>query len=256
MKLIRWPFLFITISIVSCNMGSNSGDSNDMAKWFDVGYDGSTVDKDSSSLVEVDTSSNVASIELPSIPIGEALKGTYTVVVENSNGEWHQGSGFLLDKNLLVTNHHVIDGFHQGFVRINDKSPNYAINEVLKVDVRHDVAIVRVESIDKPFVLPISKEMPQLSQRIYALGCPKGLEGTMSSGIISQFREMDGNGVCEDAAHASFYQTDVQITNGSSGGPVVNEKGHVIGIAVSGFGSGLNFLIPARFIEVLNQGTY
>ncbi len=83
MKLIRWPFLLITISIVSCNMPSNSGDSNDMAKWFDVGYDGSAGDKDSSSLVEADTSSNVASIELPSIPIGEALQGTYTVVVEN-----------------------------------------------------------------------------------------------------------------------------------------------------------------------------
>jgi S1-C subfamily serine protease len=255
-KLIRLPFLFIILSILACNMPSNTGDSNDMAKWFDVGYDGSAGDNDSSALVVGDTTSHVANVELPSIPIGEALKGTYTVVVENSNGELHQGSGFLLDKNLLVTNHHVIDGFQQGFVRINDKSPKYAINEVLKVDVRHDVAIVRVESINNPFVLSISKEMPQLSQRIYALGCPKGLEGTMSSGIISQFREMDGNGVCEDAAHASFYQTDVQITNGSSGGPVVNEKGHVIGIAVSGFGSGLNFLIPARFIEVLNQGTY
>ncbi len=237
-------------------MPSNSGDSNDMAKWFDVGYDGSEGGKDSSGLVAGDASSNVAEVEVPAIPIGAALKGTYTVVVADANGDLHQGSGFLLDKNLLVTNHHVIDGFHHGFVRINDKSPNYAINEVLKVDVRHDVAIVRVESINNPFVLSISKEMPQLSQRIYALGCPKGLEGTMSSGIISQFREMDGNGVCEDAAHASFYQTDVQITNGSSGGPVVNEKGHVIGIAVSGFGSGLNFLIPARFIEVLNQGTY
>lgn len=246
----------VLLTCMACNMPSNPSGNDDLSKWFDVSYDGSDTVQN---LVSGNQGSNEKGDEvstLEPIPIGDALKGTYAVVIQQTNGQVMQGSGFLLDKNLLVTNYHVVLNYNDGFVRLNDKSSKYQINEVLKIDRKNDVAILRVESIHLPFVLPLSKQLPAIGERIYALGCPKGLEGTISSGIISQFREEDGKSISSNAESADLFQTDVQINHGSSGGPVVNEKGHVIGIAVGGYGDGLNYVVPARFIEILNQGTF
>ncbi len=244
------------VTCMACNMPSNPSGNDDLSKWFDVSYDGNDtaqnlVSNDQGSGDKGDAESTVGDI-----PIGDALKGTYAVVIQQTNGQVIQGSGFLLGKNLLVTNYHVVVNYNDGFVRLNDKSSKYQINEVLKIDRKNDVAILRVESIHQPFVLPLSQKMPAIGERIYALGCPKGLEGTISSGILSQFREDDGRSISSNAENADLFQTDVQINHGSSGGPVVNEKGHVIGIAVGGYGDGLNYVVPARFIEILNQGTF
>ncbi len=237
-------------------MPVNSGDSNDMAKWFDVGYDGSDTTNGLVSNNQESHENRNEELTLGAIAIGDALKGTYAVVIQQTDGQVVQGSGFLLDKNLLVTNYHVVEEYNDGFVRLNDKSSKYQINEVLKVDRKNDVAILRVESIYQPFVLPLSRQLPSIGDRIYALGCPKGLEATISSGIVSQFREDDGRSISSSAESADLFQTDVQINRGSSGGPVVNEQGHVLGIAVGGYGDGLNYFVPARFIQILNQGTF
>lgn len=246
----------VLVTCMACNMPSNPSGNDDLSKWFDVSYDGNDtvqnlVSNDQGSGDKGDPESTVGDM-----PIGDALKGTYAVVIQQTNGQVIQGSGFLLDKNLLVTNYHVVVNYNDGFVRLNDKSSKYQINEVLKIDRKNDVAILRVESIQQPFVLPLSQQLPAIGERIYALGCPKGLEGTISSGILSQFREDDGRSISSNAENADLFQTDVQINHGSSGGPVVNEKGHVIGIAVGGYGDGLNYIVPARFIEILNQGTF
>ncbi len=256
--MIRFSILLMAlmISLSACDQMQNGSNGSDMSSWLDIGKDSSAISQSNGvDLLSVPTESEKIT-EPPTIPIGDALKGTYCVVVRSStNGEVF-GSGFLLKENQIVTNYHVIENFMDGFVRTNDKGPRYKINEILKVDRKNDIAILRVESIQEPFVLPISNTLPAIGERIYALGCPKGLEGTISSGIISQFRESDGRGTCNNPADASFYQTDVQINRGSSGGPIVNEKGQVIAIAVSGYGDGLNFLIPMKFIEVLNTSTY
>ncbi len=246
----------LLLTCMACNMPSNPSGNDDLSKWFDVSYDGSDT---AQNLVSNDQGIGEKGDEestIGAIAIGDALKGTYAVVIQQTDGQVVQGSGFLLDKNLLVTNHHVVEKYNDGFVRLNDKSSKYQINEVLKIDRKNDVAILRVESIYQPFVLPLSRQLPSIGDRIYALGCPKGLEGTISSGIVSQFREDDGRSISSNAENADLFQTDVQINHGSSGGPVVNEKGHVIGIAMGGYGDGLNYFVPARFIQILNQGTF
>jgi serine protease Do len=252
----RRLFFFFLLLAVACQMPNGNNQSGDMSRWLDIGYNGGDSTNQSSSLTESDDTQTQEPVSSEVIPIGDALKGTYSVIIRTNNGGDLIGSGFLIAPDLLVTNFHVVEDIDFGFVRQNDKSPRYSIDEILKVDAVNDVAILRVKSIQDPFVLPLSGELPKLGDRIYALGCPKGLEGTMSSGIVSQFRERDGKGICKDAESALFYQTDVQINHGSSGGPILNEKGHVIAIAVGGFGDGLNFLVPARFIDVLNKGTF
>ncbi len=252
----RRVIYILSLFVVSCEMPNGNNQSGDMSHWLDIGYNGGDSTNGNRTGITRDDSSEQETGISEAISIGDALKGTYSVIIRTENGGDVIGSGFLIAPDLLVTNFHVVEGFSFGFVRQNDKSPRYNIDEILKVDAVNDVAILRVKSIQDPFVLPLSSYMPKLGDRIYALGCPKGLEGTMSSGIISQFRERDGRGICRDAESAIYYQTDVQINHGSSGGPILNEKGYVIAIALGGFGDGLNFLVPARFIDVLNKGTF
>jgi S1-C subfamily serine protease len=101
--------------------------------------------------------------------------------------------------------------------------------------------------------MDLNTEGAELSQRsaldigetVFAVGNPRGLEGTFSAGIVSGYREIKG---------LSLLQITAPISPGSSGGPIADEKGEVIGIAVATFrgGQNLNFAIPVRYIKQLS----
>ena len=157
-----------------------------------------------------------------------------------------QGSGFILDKEgLILTNNHVIDNAQRIEVTLSDKHKYKA--DLIAVDKNHDLALLRIKAPGLvPAVLSDSSGLV-VGQRVYAIGNPFGLNGTMTRGIISSIRSIRGpnNNPIEDAI-----QTDAAVNPGNSGGPLLNSRGEVIGITtlIASNGaeqsSGIGFAIP------------
>jgi len=159
-----------------------------------------------------------------------------------------QGSGFILDKaGHVLTNFHVVDGANRGIeVMLSNKRRYQA--KVVGTDKAHDLALLQIEAPNlQPVTLADSSGL-SVGQKVYAIGNPFGLSGTMTRGIISSIRSIknaDGSPI-EDAI-----QTDAAINPGNSGGPLLNSSGEVIGIntmIASSPGvdqnSGIGFAIP------------
>ena len=137
-----------------------------------------------------------------------------------------QGSGFILDKQgHILTNNHVIDNAQRVEVQLSDKHRYKA--QVVTVDKVHDLALLQINAPNlQPVELSNSSGL-QVGQKVFAIGNPFGLSGTMTRGIISALRSIRGpNGSAIDNA----IQTDAAINPGNSGGPLLNSRGQVIGI--------------------------
>ena len=158
-----------------------------------------------------------------------------------------QGSGFILDKSgHILTNYHVVAGANRGVeVQLSDKRKFAA--HVIGTDRTHDLALLQIDAPNlQPVTLADSSQL-NVGQKVYAIGNPFGLAGTMTRGIISAIRPIrNGEGApIEDAI-----QTDAAINPGNSGGPLLNSSGEVIGIntmiASNGAdqSSGIGFAIP------------
>lgn len=158
-----------------------------------------------------------------------------------------QGSGFVLDKaGHILTNFHVVEGANRGVeVQLYNKRRFQA--KVVGTDKVHDLALLQIDAKDlQPITLADSASLA-VGQKVYAIGNPFGLSGTMTTGIISAIRPIrsESGAPIEDAI-----QTDAAINPGNSGGPLLNSKGEVIGIntmiASNGAdqSSGIGFAIP------------
>ena len=157
-----------------------------------------------------------------------------------------QGSGFVLDKaGHILTNNHVIDNAQRVEVTLADKHKYKAA--VVMIDQQHDLALL---SITAPNLTPATLSESNglaVGQRVYAIGNPFGLSGTMTRGIISAIRSIatqQGSPI-EDAI-----QTDAAVNPGNSGGPLLNSRGEVIGITTliasggADQSAGIGFAIP------------
>jgi S1-C subfamily serine protease len=158
-----------------------------------------------------------------------------------------QGSGFILDKSgHILTNFHVVEGANRGIeVQLSNKRRYPA--RVVGTDKAHDLALLQIDAPNlEPVTLADSSQL-NVGQKVYAIGNPFGLSGTMTRGIISAIRPIgsESGGRIEDAI-----QTDAAINPGNSGGPLLNSSGEVIGIntmiASNGAdqSSGIGFAIP------------
>jgi len=158
-----------------------------------------------------------------------------------------QGSGFILDKaGHILTNFHVVAGANRGIeVQLYNKRRFTA--KVVGTDKTHDLALLQIDAPDlQPVTLADSSQL-NVGQKVYAIGNPFGLSGTMTRGIISAIRPIrsESGAPIEDAI-----QTDAAINPGNSGGPLLNSSGEVIGIntmiASNGAdqSSGIGFAIP------------
>jgi len=168
-----------------------------------------------------------------------------------------QGSGFVLDKaGHILTNYHVIANGNRGIeVTLSNKHSYKA--RVVGSDKVHDLALLQIDAPNlEPVTLADSSELA-VGQKVYAIGNPFGLSGTMTRGIISSIRSIkNGDGApIEDAI-----QTDAAINPGNSGGPLLNSRGEVIGIntmiATNGTdqSAGIGFAIPINTAKaVLND---
>ncbi len=166
-----------------------------------------------------------------------------------------QGSGFIIDKEgHVLTNYHVIADARDIWVTLHNRKKYRA--SIVGTDRAHDLAVVQIKASDLvPMTLGDSTHL-QVGQKVYAIGNPFGLAGTLTRGIVSSIRQVqepDGM-VIEEAI-----QTDAAINPGNSGGPLLNWHGEVIGINTMiassvGQSAGIGFAIPINTAKaVLND---
>ena len=170
--------------------------------------------------------------------------------------EQGQGSGFIIDKEgHILTNYHVVGDSGQVEVTLHNKKTYRAT--VIGRDRGHDLAVVQIKAPElTPAVLGESKNL-QVGQKVFAIGNPFGLAGTMTRGIISSLRPIRSP---EGAYIEEAIQTDAAINPGNSGGPLLNSHGEVIGInsmiatGGSNQSAGIGFAIPINTAKaVLND---
>jgi S1-C subfamily serine protease len=166
-----------------------------------------------------------------------------------------QGSGFVIDKEgHILTNYHVIQDARKVEVTLHNRKKYSAT--IVGTDPAHDLAVIQIKAPDLvPAVLGDSRNL-QVGQKVYAIGNPFGLAGTMTRGIVSSIRPVrEPNGAMIDEA----IQTDAAINPGNSGGPLMNWHGEVIGINTMILSnvqqnSGIGFAIPINAAKaVLND---
>jgi S1-C subfamily serine protease len=169
------------------------------------------------------------------VPVAQASRSV--AVVYAADG---QGSGFLISADgYLLTNQHVVGG--SKYVKLKWSNGTETLGEVVRVDRRRDVALIKTDAQGRA---PLSLRLGAVQQgeTVFAIGTPldDSLQNTMTKGIVSAERMEKG---------LRFVQSDAGINHGNSGGPLLDEKGAVVAIAVSGLlpdshQMGLNFFIP------------
>jgi S1-C subfamily serine protease len=166
-----------------------------------------------------------------------------------------QGSGFIIDKDgHVLTNYHVIADARTVEVTLHNRKKYRAT--VVGTDRSHDLAIIQIKAPDLQAMSLGDSRNLQVGQKVYAIGNPFGLSGTLTSGIVSSIRSVqEPDGVTIDEA----IQTDAAINPGNSGGPLLNSHGEVIGINTMiasnvGQNAGIGFAIPVNTAKaVLND---
>jgi S1-C subfamily serine protease len=166
-----------------------------------------------------------------------------------------QGSGFIIDGDgHILTNYHVIADARQVEVTLHNRKKYRA--SVVGTDRSHDLAIIQIKAPELAAMTLGDSQNLQVGQKVYAIGNPFGLAGTLTSGIVSSIRQVqEPDGVTIDEA----IQTDAAINPGNSGGPLLNSHGEVIGINTMiassvGQNAGIGFAIPINTAKaVLND---
>jgi serine protease Do len=158
------------------------------------------------------------------------------------------GSGFLISADgFVITNNHVVEGADQIQVTLNDRRVFDA--EVVGLDEPSDIALLKLEAADLPFVEFGDSEAVRVGDWVLAIGSPFGLEFSAAAGIVSaKGRSVPGNSAYN---YMAFIQTDVAINQGNSGGPLFNLEGDVVGInsqilSSTGGSNGISFSIPSN----------
>lgn len=172
------------------------------------------------------------------------LPSVATLHVENQAGEKFVGTAFLACKpGLAVTAWHVIHDARKVTAKFADGKTVHVLGVVDKNEKR-DLALVRLEQAGAPLVkLCVTNPLP--GARAYVIGAPKGFDFSISDGLVSQIQTVDG---------FRQYQVSCPISAGNSGGPIVNDRGEVMGVTSWSKldAQNLNFAIPSQYLAELN----
>jgi len=219
------------------------GDRKDMKKWHWIIFGFAFL------FSMVPSSSGIEQEGLPTL-VKRVEPSIVAIITYNREGNiLGQGSGFFVNPGGdVVTNYHVLHGAVRAEIRTTE-GKEYPVKLVLAEDREGDLIQVSVD-IPKETVhpLPIMSALPEVGERIIVVGTPLGLEKTVSDGIVSAIREVPKMG--------RIIQITAPISQGSSGSPVINMKGEVVGV-VSFFvmlGQNLNFTIPGEKVAELKEG--
>ena len=181
-------------------------------------------------------------------PAKKLMESSVTIYVYDEQGKQISlGSGVFVRKGTVATNVHVIEG-GKSFKIVRNSDEKEAEAEMLRFDKAHDLALLRVDENMRGKPLEIRTTYPEQGSDILVVGSPAGLKGTVSNGIVSAVRK-------SDPYNFDLIQITAPISPGSSGGPVVNKKGEIIGISVASLAvknaQNLNFAVPAKYLEHL-----
>ena len=159
-----------------------------------------------------------------------------------------RGSGFFVASDKVITNRHVIEKSNRVEIHLID-GKKFVAKGVLAIDGEGDLALLQVDvPPNSVAALPLVQTAPQEGESVVVIGNPFGLEGSVSNGIVSAVREIPGYG--------KIIQITAPISPGSSGSPVVNMRGQVIGVATlqAAEGQSINFAVPSARIAQLKIG--
>ena len=217
------------------------------------------------------------------------MAGVVLIVCDDITGTRVQGSGFFLTKDIIVTNYHIVKGMIRGYIKlrpVGSKTQSIIkIDSIVAYEEQEDLALVAISEFGRGTLAGIdeirntskaareststiqrrdplgidefleNRRIPPLAavntsitvgETVFVLSNPEGLEGTISSGLISSIRP-----------HGSsrWLQTTAPISPGSSGGPLLNTRGQVIGVVVASVteGQNLNFAIPFESVRKLHS---
>jgi len=156
--------------------------------------------------------------------VKQTESSVFLVITYNENDEAiATGTGFFIDKEgVAVSNYHVFKGGSRWRIKTKEER-YYDINDVLDYDREKDFIIFKVDDIINTPSLKLSNSLPGKGEDIFVLGNPHGLESTLTKGVVSAIRSWYSKN--------DFIQIDAPISSGSSGSPVINMKGEVVGVA-------------------------
>lgn len=172
--------------------------------------------------------------------LAERTSRSVVVIHERSADGSGLGTGFFVGDSLILTNYHVVRNATSLRIELQDGATLQSA-AVVRTDPTHDLALLSVRYKGKALRLP-NRDIIAQGSRVFALGHPEGLAYTFSEGIVSSIREIDGIHVLQITA---------PLSPGSSGGPIINDRGEVVGIstAVLTVGQNLNFAVSAPDIR-------
>ncbi len=188
---------------------------------------------------------SASNIEMNAKEIYRKYKSAVFMIYTSNNISISQGSGFFVSSNGIgISNYHVFKGSCKGkeIIKLSN-GETYKVQEVLAYSEKYDYIVFKVQGSGFNYI-PVTKRGYEVGDEVYAIGSPKGLENTISNGLISQ-------------KHPDYYiQISVPIDHGSSGGALINSYGEIIGITSGGrddSGANLNF---ARDIMAIYNTAY
>lgn len=175
----------------------------------------------------------------------QALPSVVTLrIYDRSGSQLGLGSGFFLRDGRIATNRHVVEG--ASWIEVYDHDGKLLGTEPYAeaISSHLDLAILPALVDSAAEGLPLTGTPPRIGEAVWVIGSPEGLTGTVSTGVVSARRTLDG---------ATLLQVSAPISPGSSGGPVLDSTGHVVGIAASILreGQNLNFAVPAEGLVAL-----
>jgi S1-C subfamily serine protease len=175
----------------------------------------------------------------------KAFPSVVLLVIEDTNGQpVSLGSGFFVREGEIASNLHVVEGASRGYAKVVGQTTKYDIEGITGIDPDRDLVLLKSSATRTMSMSLGNSDVLEIGEPVYVVGNPQGLEGTFSQGIVSSIRQVGSD---------KLLQITAPISPGSSGGPVLNSKGEVIGVSVATFrgGQNLNFAIPSNYVKAL-----
>lgn len=189
--------------------------------------------------------------QLEGTPLMDMLRQMYGDKLEEklSGKGTNIGSGCIVSEDgYIVTNNHVVEGAKSVYVVMLDRRQFEA--DVIGSDPGTDLALLHIKAKDLPFMALNEGVIPKVGEWVLAIGTPFGFENSVSVGVVSAI----GRNLGSSERYVSFIQTDAAVNPGNSGGPLLNDKGELLGInsqivSESGDYAGLSFAVPVRTVK-------
>ncbi|HET7505770.1 MAG TPA: trypsin-like peptidase domain-containing protein [Kofleriaceae bacterium] len=202
------------------------------------------------------TTSNTPGGSRPPLTAKDIVKRSSPAIVRIEAGEGKIGTGFILDKaGIVATNLHVIAGESAIRIKLNDGS-QYSVMQIAGLDPSRDLALLRIQPTrELPTLRLGDSDTMSAGDQVFAIGNPLGFDNSVTSGLISQVRAVCGRDdvATKHCEELTVLQISAAISPGSSGGPLFNQFGEVIGVttAIILAGQNINLAVPGNYLRPL-----